>query len=353
MLKRFPVYAAFTSLAMGSLFADAPASKPSDADQKPFAYAMLPSQPCPDAFRLTGTYLYMLPTIDDTYFVIDGKTSTPYPSGKIKNNDFNFHSGFRVGAEYASCDTHRGVQAFYTYLSANQHRQITGENLWATLGEADFASAYEDYTGSATSKLRLMYQRLDLNLSQQALDCFGVHLYIQPGIEAALLNFKEHYDYSVTGVREGDISQKSRLWGVGPQLGLGIEYNFFDSRLSDTWRHAFGTTWLFSGSILMSHAHTKTNDVSQEVGLAATQLANVKSNKTWRTIPALHARAGLNYTAEGPSVGFLLSVGYEFNTYVRGLTRVIFADDVADGKSFNNYYNFDVQGLYVTAGISF
>jgi hypothetical protein len=308
----------------------------------------LPSSPCPDRWRVSGDFLYLLPTVDDTYFALNSDTSTVFPNGKRVNNDFDFNSGFRVGAEWAFCDTRRELQAFYSHLNTRQHKTVSGSNLWATIGRPDVSSSFGNYSGSAISILNLMYQSIHANLSQQLVDSCGVYFYVQPGVEYAYLRLDENYSYNITGGALSVVDQKSRMWGVGPQLGLGLDYNFYQGTFSCSWNHAFSITSLFSGSILMGHGKTKNFQT-----LTGVQQLSIEDEHTWKTIPALHARAGLNYLVRGSRFGLAVEVGYEFNTYVRALSRVLFPDDTADGLCYTNYYNFDIQGLYVSGALSF
>ena len=102
--------------------------------------AMTAFSSCPDHWRISGDYLYLLPSISDTYFVTDSPIETAmdvipsYPNGKRKNNDFNFSSGFRIGAEFAMCKGQRELEAYYTYLSTHKHRKVVGDFLWAAAG---------------------------------------------------------------------------------------------------------------------------------------------------------------------------------------------------------------------------
>lgn len=309
---------------------------------------MLPTHSCPKAWRISGDFLYLLPTLDDTYFVLTAPTSATVPSGTIRDNAFGFAPGFRAGAEYACCDNERAAQAFYSWLSTDQTHTVSGSNLWATVGSPDMASTLEHYTGSAKSHLDLLYQRLDTSFSQQLLNAHGFCVYVQPGLEWAYLRLNENYTFTnVAAV--STLHERSKILGVGPQLGLGMDYDFYRKASVDgTMTHAISFAGLFSGSIIMGQSQIEYNEVR-----SGGSSINVSDSKTWRTIPALHARLGLNYTLYTDSVGFALGAGYEFNTYFRGLSRIVFVDDTADGLSINNYDDFDIQGLYVSAGLSF
>jgi hypothetical protein len=313
-----------------------------------------PNYPCPDNWRLSGDFLYLLPTFDDTYFVLENSVFAPYPSHIRKNNDFGYSPGFRVGAEYAFCDTRREFQAFYSHLNSSEKKTVTGDHLWAAVGDPDIANVFENYSGSAASNLNVMYQHLDVNFSQQALTSYGMRFYIQPGVEYAYLRLREKYTFIKDNARfpsKAKIDEKSQFWGVGPQVGLVLDYNFLHETLSCSATHAFSILAQFSGSLLVGHAKTKNRQ--EGTFPIAIVIADILDQHTTRTIPALHARVGLNYNISGTAAGGALEIGYEFNSYLRALARSTSTDTFADGKYLTDYYNFDVQGLYVSAKLSF
>ena len=309
---------------------------------------LLPSLPTPDHYRMTGEFLYLLPTVDDTYFVLNSGSSTTFPNGERENNDFSFSPAFRVGIEYAGCDKKRELEAFYARLSTDQNSTISGAHLWATLGRPDLTSNFENYNGTASSDLHLLYQNAEIHFSQQILNSYETYLYIKPGIEFAYFRLHENYAYQITGVSLGTITEKSKTWGVGPQIALSLDRNLYQGNLSCNTQHALSVTSTFAGGILMSRGATQHSQVS-----SGATLLDIHDKFTWKTIPALHARMGLNYLIQTSKCGIALGVGYEFNTYIRALTRTSFPDDVADGLCTTDFYNFDVQGLYVSASISF
>lgn len=327
-----------------------------------FAY----NHPCPDHWQISGDFLYLLPSVDDTYFAISSPVSTTFPNGNRLNNDFGFSPGFRVGAEYSFCEPQRELQTYYTYLNTDQSKNVTGDYLWATIGRSDLASSFENYTGSASSKIKLFYQRLDVLFEQRIVNSSGLFFYVQPGIEYAYVRLNEHFSYLSNVPATATIQQKSKAWGIGPEMGFELGYTFYESALkpqskpdkgknssdSDCCKiniqHIFSINALFSGSLLASKSFTRESNT-----LSSSSLLNAKDESTWRLIPALHARVGLNYDMNFNRVGLALGAGYEFNSYIRAISRTIFSDDVADGLCSTNYYNFDVQGLYVSAALSF
>lgn len=362
MKKCFQIYSVLTTLAMGSLCASneeglvaaskkmnqpAPVAAQTPA---PLSKEMVPGLPCPDQWRVSADYLYFLPTIDDTYFVIDSSVSTTFPNGTRRDNELRFHSGYRVGAEYAFCGKDRELQAFYTHVKADNTKQESGQFLWATVGRPDVISDFENYNGYAKSKLQVFYQRLDTNLSQLALDAKGLYFYLQPGIEFASMRVDAFHHYQIKGGSTATVDQRSRSWGVGPQMGFELDYNLYHSPLSASMSHVLSLTGICSGSLLVGRSHTDNFE-----SLNSSPLLKFKDMKSWRMIPAFHGRVMLNYLIRfnKSKVGGSVGIGYEFNSYIRGRMRAVFPDDVADGLSHNNYYNFDIQGLIVSAAIQF
>lgn len=233
MTNRFQILSISTLLSIGSLFASDlgiemtnsaeiaanPTSKKvcdkSQPNCKTAATRVDPTlilQPCPDTWRFSADFLYLLPTVDDTYFVLTSGPTATNPVGTRHNNDFGYNPAFRVGAEYAFCDTGRDIQLFYTYLHATEHATVSGTNIWATAGSAAFSNAYDNFDGSASSKLKLLYQRFDMNVSQHALNASGLHFYLQPGLEYAYFRLQEKERYTIPSVAVGTVHKQSRGW---------------------------------------------------------------------------------------------------------------------------------------------
>lgn len=354
MSKSFYSLLALTALSTQSLvLAEATQMDQGTSTPCNSSVVLLPSLPSPDHYRITGEFLYLLPTVDDTYFVLNSGSSTTFPNGERENNDFSFSPAFRVGIEIAACDKKRELEAFYARLSTTQNSTIAGTNLWGTLGRPDLLRSFQNYTGTASSDLHLLYQNAEVNLSHQIANNYGTYLYVKPGVEFAYFRLHENYAYQITGGALGTIEEKSKTWGVGPQIALGLDCNLYQGNISCNTQHALSVTSSFAGGILMSRGATQHFQVlSGDTSKAGTML-DTHDEFTWKTIPALHARMGLNYLIQTTACGIALGVGYEFNTYIRALTRTSFPDDVADGLCTTDFYNFDVQGLYVSASISF
>src|SRR5262249_26784818 len=135
-------------------------------------------------WELGVDFLYLLPSVDDTYFVFDAPEAAIFPNGERVNNDFQFHPGFRVSAAYSACGD-QWIQLDYARLEVKRSKTVHGDFLWATVGRPDLTSSFENYAGSASSRLNLLYQRADALLVQQMLTCGGMDVSLKAGLEYA------------------------------------------------------------------------------------------------------------------------------------------------------------------------
>lgn len=337
MLRKFYSYLMLMTLGAGSLTAASAANY----------------DPMNGQFKVIGEYLYWSPSVDDTYFVIDSPISTTFPNGKRKNVDLGFHSGYRVGGAYLFCDCDREVQVTYTNLDFTHSKTISGDFLWGTVGNADFLFNFEDYTGTASSHNSFYYQNIDAFYAQQLFEGCCLDFSVQVGLEAVELKYNNHITYTNNAVPSapvvGLVRQHSKTNAIGPKVGFAVGYELFQSS-NCACPGTLSLNVLSSGSLLA--ADTKTTVFNQLSGV--TDL-DVSDKKSWRVIPALHARVGLNYDMSFDCGDASVEIGYEFTSFIRGLSKLSFPDARAGvtGMSFDNYYNFDMQGLYVSGSFTF
>lgn len=316
----------------------------------------LPNMVAPNNWRLTGGFVYFLPSVDDTDFVYVQDTSEVGTQGKAESNDFGFAPGFRFGVEYALGHKYKQVQVFYTQLNSDQHRTVEGTNLYA-LSNAPFNSSENhgqlaNYSGTAESRVHQFYQSFDFSYAQRLMNCAvlndaGLCFYLRPGLEYTRLNFVQQNEYTGAG-GTAEFKDKSKLWGVGPSIALAMDYNVFKGALYTNGTHALAVNVMFSGAVLASDQRASTTVTTT---LASESVYSDHIQKTWRLIPAFHARAGLNYLMRGQTYAFNLGVGYEFNSYNRAVYRQrIFP---TTGYNIAEYTNYDLQGLVVTGSFAF
>jgi len=300
-------------------------------------------QPCPGGWAIEGSYIYLLPSVDDTYFVISGPEASLGVAGTRINNDFGFNSGFRVGGAYAFCTCDRQVQGYYTRLRAQQSKTISGDHLWAT-GVGAFFSIPSDFAGVASSNNTLLYQRVDGFLDQKLLCCCGVNVSVLAGMEYSYFKFHQEVDYTVTNTAQfAAANNVTKTWGVGPQLGVCGDYDI--CKLEGSCPGVLSFNIFTSGSFLASKTSTRIGQTASFV--------DINDEASWRLITAFHTRLGFNYATRFSCFGVSLEAGYEFNTYLRNATKLIVGDEDVFSATGINYYDFDVQGLYLSAAFIF
>lgn len=310
------------------------------------------NHPAPGKFGVTAEFLYFMPSIDDTYFAFAGTRPTVVTDPQVTrlNNDFNYKPGYRVGAVYAFCACERSVEATYTHLNGSQNRTVTGTVLSGTLGSADFLSQFENFSGSATSNLNAKYDRVDGLFSQSIFDCCKTNIHVLIGLEWANLRMNENYTYSAATL-VGINNLSSRTWGVGPEFGFEIDYGLYECQ--GCLPGALSLVVKSTGSLLSSETKTTVSTFTTPAQGAVAVYSNLNDEKGWRVIPALHTRIGLGFTTTICRMASSLEIGYEYSSYIRGYARTTQPDDVADALYITNYNNYDLQGLYVSASVSF
>lgn len=298
--------------------------------------------PEPCNWEVSADFLYLLPTLDDTFFVINAGATSAFPAGKREANDLHFHPGFRVGAA-VGVDEGRDFQVAYSRLEQTKDRTVTsGGGLYATMGLPALEPEFQNYAGSASSNIHLLYQRVDGLIAQQGFVYGDAQLFFNFGLEYAYLRLNEDITYVNTDGDIGLVDRHQKHWGLGPQAGIEVDYSF-----ADTWLGDLSLNVRTSGSLLTSR---REND-DYHVGADAT-LVDTNDDNVWRVIPAFHAQFGLAWDFCLPCGEANLEIGYEYHTYLRGFSRAIYPT-LASGSSFNHYHNFDLQGLYVSASVGF
>lgn len=308
----------------------------------------LPNMVAPNNWRLTGGFVYFMPSVDDTTFVFNQSGTV---TGTAESNDFDFAPGFRFGVEYALGHKYKQVQVFYTQLNSEEHASVSGTSLTALAARPD---GFTDFDGSSSSRVHQFYQSFDFSYAQRLMNCAvlndaGLCFYLRPGLEYSRLNFVQQNQYTYTdGSLYLNTKDKSKLWGMGPSMAVAMDYNIYKGGLYTDGTHALSLSALFSGAILAGHTHASSTSFNS--GDTTPTYANHIEN-TWRLIPAVHARFGLNYLLRGEMYAFNLGVGYEFNSYNRAVYRQ--RSSATTGLNVSEYTNYDLQGLVITGSFGF
>lgn len=322
---------------------------------------MANSHPEPGKFSLTGEFLFMRPSFDDTYFVVrspDGVLTQTFPQGEKLQNDFHFNSGFRIAFDYALCDCVRSLSVDYVWLKCGKHLIVNNNvgvnTLSATVGIPAFDADFTNFNGSANSHNHTFYQRIDPLFCQSLYECCGLKIRALAGLEYAYLYLHEDYDYAVDllGGNIGSVEKNSRTWGIGPQLGFDFEYELCNGEGCCCLPGILTFNLCTTGSILTGKTGFE-QSASGVIATVPTTFLDVSDERSWRILPAFHTRFGFNYATKLFNYWCAdIAVGYEFSSYIRGLARETFSSSTSD-FAHSEYYNYDLQGVYVTLSVNF
>lgn len=303
--------------------------------------------PAPGEWEVSAGPVYLKPSSDDSYFVIEAPSSFTRPTGTRLRNDSDYHLGYRIGLAYQFCGCDSSLRFEYTNLRDTHTRTVGGNFLWATgAGSADLLSGFENYAGSAASTVKYNWNRFDALYVQNFFNCCRFDLDWVGGLEIANLRHQSTSTFA-SADNTGTVFLNSKVIGAGPELGLSGSYTFYES-CNPCCPSRFLLNLASSASLLLSTSSTRHFEVLNNAAFL-----NVNDQTTWRVIPALHAKVGLQYETRLFCLDTVFSLGYEFHSYIRGTGYTSYSDDVADALAVSGYNNFDVHGVYLTAGIRF
>lgn len=317
-------------------------------------------QPCPGHFGFQAEYLYLYPCLDDPYFVIDASPGTILASsvaGERIDNSIGFKSGVRLEGAYALCDPCLDARVRWTYLQAREHDLETGR-FYPTIGPTLIGFVLP-IVGNAESKFNLNYHTLEGLVGKTVLGgcCNPFELVAQVGVQYSYANLSQAITY-VAPAGFGDfailVQEKSKFWGVGPELALDGAYDLFCLN-----KRCFPGTLSLTGrataTLLVSkmHAHYARQSLDTDVSVLL-QDDFIDNDANWRIVPAWHLRLGLNYATRCLScVATSLEIGYEFTSFSKALsTIVLYGQNSSNrGLSFTDYSDLGLHGPY--AALSF
>lgn len=300
---------------------------------------------------IEAEFLYLLPSVGDTFYAGNVSRFGTVTLGTIgsaeftkRNNDFDFIPGFRVGGAYGLCDGNQLI-ARYSRLSRDQSDSVNGLLL---VVQSKFTGPV--FNGTASSDLDLLFQNADILYGFGAYMGCKFNADIHGGLEFAYMRLNEQINYVGTGLTgtavASNFNSKEKTWGIGPQLGFALSYDFSD--LCGLCQNALSFVSRASGSLLVSE--TTYNQSST----TPTAYFIVSDDSSWRIVPAMHARLGLNYATCFSCFDVNLEIGYEFNSYINAMSKEVFTDSgTSNANSLTRLANFDTNGLYVSGGITF
>jgi hypothetical protein len=169
----------------------------------------------------------------------------------------------------------------------------------------------------------------------------------QMGLEIAYIRWKDSDRLSSDDPGSGLLDQSSLAQCVGPQIGVGADYELF---CLCKGTHSFSLTGQFLGSLLA--AHISPSSRLQRLGFSTT--TDYVFQKLSRVVPSWQLRLGLEYLFPFFCFPMNVQVGYEVRDYLNSVYKQQWENAGADGyRLHDSFQNFALQGLYVRAGMHF
>lgn len=310
--------------------------------------------PEPGRFLFQTDLLYLAPSYNETYFVINGSgldgTGNPTPKGKRINNPVGYNLGFRVAGMYAFYNPCLSLGLRWTHLYATSRETVSCNDipgqLWPTEIIPNVPNVSEPYAGTASSHIGVMYQKGECLFDQRLWDCWCWHFTLREAVEWSYLRYHEKVTYVETAGPQEKIQFHGHSKGLGPQLGMiavcapGECWCWFPECLSIK---AMATASLICAN---SKAKVKLTDALSEDN-------KITQSSFWRFIPEWFFSFGFDYTHYFCRCMTSMEIAYEMTTYCNGISKLLFVNGDSPGVSFNQYSDFYVHGLHFSLSIFF
>ncbi len=306
------------------------------------------SDPSPGSVGFSGEWLYFFLSVDQPNFIIDSIDAQEPRGPRVANNQ-GWHSGFRLNGTYSFCDSLSSITASWTSLpSFSEHKSRSGTLLMPIITYPPDGNVSD--SGEATIQDTFTTSFIDILFSRRIINqcCFGLSL--QGGAQLGYLGFFEKITTPEFGAPYiHSIISHSRLRGVGFEVGVSGNYNFWDcfSLVSSVNR-----SWLYSE--MSSNTEITYNDGTLDV--------KVESDQYWRLTPTTRFRLGLDYNrslnfsrfiGRCGCINFDVQLGYELFIVQEGVERLLFVDDSNVGSSFTEELDLSLNGPFLHIGLSY
>lgn len=294
-------------------------------------------------FGFYAEWLYMGHSIDDPYFAIDSSPGAGIIGPRYANRQ-NWKSGYRLEGIWAFCDRPNDIRVRWTHFpSFNDNRSVSGPRMYGTLNHPIFGVNAEPGTFSINDRYNVW--NLDVLFGQKAIYCGPFALDLQGGLQYSRVKWRESVAYLPL---ESTFEANSKIWGVGPEMGMDFSYALFN---------CFEFTGRASAGILISKREADWSTV--------TGLIDVNNSKYWGVMPTTNLRFGLayhhplncggwgNWFACLGNLDLDIEIGYEVITYYKSVDRIRFVDSEGQGASFDELMDLTLHGPYLHLGVAF
>lgn len=303
--------------------------------------------------RLSASYLYWSVQEDQLGFAMEGiPLSQPTPvqvNAILKTHNPKLDSGVRLDGSISSHYMPVGCRFEWTHFQTTAKAHAAG----GTLDAPTVAATTITGTDSPILFTDLANSRWKVNINEYAFDieyygygnnCVLFRPYI--GVFGAGIDQTQRVVYS--GVNSGKtlveqdvvVTRKNNFWGVGPRLGLGINWNFCND---------FNLISNVNAAYLVGKFDTKNHF------LAPVEISNFASieEKIWRARPMVGGLIGLEWRESNcDSFALTFSISYEFQYWWQQWNSCSsILNDLFAGEG--RWGDLSLHGLVVSGGIAF
>lgn len=311
---------------------------------------------CPWDIFCDVSFIYWQATEDNLELGISNSTNANLAqgiNGRFINMDFDFKPGFKVGIGGNFAHDNWDTRFEYTWFHNTNSKSSdadSGGNILATVGSPLVVSHGGVYQ-SGNQHLNLKMDIIDWTMGRWYY--VGTKLVFHPtfGIRADWIRQNLSTEYTRTGTAFTSISadtanvhQKTRSWGLGPEVGLDANWNvgwgfrFFGNAEADL---------LFTDYTKLSFSETHTIAPGSPVSTSQGRVYTVK--------PHFDLELGLGWGTYLDCNNWYMdfAVGYDFQVFFDQNMFRHFNDDVMVANSLLPNGNLYLQGLTATFRLDF
>jgi hypothetical protein len=297
-------------------------------------------------FGVNFEFLYLYPAIEQDAFVIvgDSEATIRLVNGDRISNQPGFNPGGRIRGFYC-CNPTWELSGSFFYFSAKNSRSVSATNgiLFPTIIGQD---GLRNSTASAEADFR--FYGGDIAFGYTLTTCPYKFIF-HAGIHLASIRVKNDYEFEGITVQSGifdhfTVRTQSRIWGLGPELGLDFE-NIM----------CFCRNLSFKGSIYSGLLALQTNSLfsGQQFFSPDHQTIETDNDVLWKVKPFIHMDLGLNYRYDICCTGLVLSTGYTFFWYHDAVNTVSYFDFFDSPQSNDFFQDFMLHGPYLSLRLEY
>jgi len=290
------------------------------------------------AFEFAAEWIYFRPTIDSipvNEIIYDAIGEFALGNFARQNDFSSLSSGWRAEAGYYFHPYKDRLLFRWTDFKTSQSKLFIPDNvdlLVTPVGQLFNGESLEDHVKFHYHSWEALLSHVFIEGCYFQLDLFG-------GIHYAWVNSVETFrGGAVIGTVIGE--QRSHFWGIGPELGLNINYSLFNTCLSLVGRA--------SSALLASRPLYILRNLDSDV--SAPSFSTIQH--IWKVVPSFDLRFGVEYVYAFRCLSVSLEAGYELLTYVHSLPFL--SQSFVNQTAFNiNYSDAQLNGPYLRFGILF